>query len=186
MKREKCEPPALATAMLGLFVDPQRSEAMAGDLIEEFGIGERSKLWYWRQVMRSVIYAGSKSVAQTIGPLMAGMTLVAAVCAIIIVAVRVWLPKLMATRAQPVEFAFTFAALVFMLAGTMAGGYVTARLGRQAEKRSSLLLGVVVLLTGFLWLVIGAPAWFVGLVFLLSIPSAWVGGYLRAQQKVRA
>jgi hypothetical protein len=35
------------------------------------------------------------------------VTFVAAVPAIIIVPVWVWLPRLMATRAQPVEFAFT-------------------------------------------------------------------------------
>jgi hypothetical protein len=183
MRRKNHEPPALATAMLRLIADRQKREAITGDLIEEFRIGERSNLWYWRQVMQSVGHSGSLS--QTMGALMAGMALVAAVSITITASMRVLLP-IVAAHSQPVHFLFSFAVLALVLAGTMAGGYLTARLARRVETRNSLLLGAVVLLTGFWWLRIGAPAWFVGLVFLLTIPASWVGAHLRVQQKARA
>lgn len=185
MRRKRHEPPAFATAMLRLLADRQKREVITGDLIEEFRIGERSNLWYWRQVMQSVCHSGIRSLIQTMGALMGGMALVAAVSMSITASMRLLLP-MVAKHSQPVHFLFSFAVLVLVLAGSMAGGYLTARLAREAETRNSLLLSAVLLLTGFWWLRIGAPGWFVGLVFLLTIPASWAGAFLRVQQKARA
>jgi hypothetical protein len=185
MSRTTNKPPSLATAMLRLLADRQKREVITGDLIEEFEMGGRSNLWYWRQVMQTLGQSGARSLVQTMVALAAGIGLVAAVSLVVTVSLRGLLP-VVATYSQPVHFAFTFTVLALVLAGTMAGGYLTARLARRAEARYSLLLGAVVALTSFWWLHIGAPALFVGLVFLLTIPAAWVGGYLRTQQKARA
>ena len=112
--------------------------------------------------------------------------MVAAVSVAVRLAVDQLLPKVVENNGQPAEFAFTFGALGLILSGTVAGGYLTARLSEQCETRNSMLLGTVVLLMSFLWLRIGAPAWFLGLMIIFAIPSAWVGGCLRIPQKARA
>jgi hypothetical protein len=45
--------PALATWLLEHVVPGDRSEALAGDLLEQFGQG-RSVAWYWRQVLVAI------------------------------------------------------------------------------------------------------------------------------------
>lgn len=171
--------------MLRLLGDRKMREAITGDLIEEFGMGGRSNLWYWRQVMQTLSQFAARSIGRTIGALAAGITLVAAVSLVVTAALRILLPVI-ATRSQPIHFAFTATVLTFVLATTMVAGYVTARLVRQAETRVPLLLGVILLLSSFWWLRLGAPAWFVGLVFVLTIPAAWIGGRLRVPHKARA
>ncbi len=181
MNRVRHMPPWPATAMLRLIADREKREAIAGDLIEEFQTGERSNLWYWRQVMQTVGHTGGKAA----GALLAGIAIVAAVLVIVTASMQVLLP-MVANHSQPIHFVFTFAVLALVLAGTAVAGYLTARMVGHAETRTSMLLGAVVLLTGFWWLRIGAPAWFIGLQILLTIPAAWVGGYIRVQQKARA
>lgn len=185
MKRTSHQPPSLATTMLRLLGDHKMREAITGDLIEEFGMGGRSNLWYWRQVMQTLSQFAARSVGRTLGGLAVGVAFVAAVSLVVTAEVRILLPVI-ATRSQPIRFAFTFTVLTLVLASTMVAGFLTARLVRQAETRVSLLLGVILLLSTFWWLRLGAPAWFVGLVFVLTIPAAWVGGRLRVRHKARA
>lgn len=49
----KTHPPAIATWLLEHLVRGPRSEALAGDLFEEF-TRRGSPLWYWRQVLKAV------------------------------------------------------------------------------------------------------------------------------------
>ena len=44
------DPPALATALLELFIPPRTSTGLIGDLIEERKNG-RSRTWYWQQTV---------------------------------------------------------------------------------------------------------------------------------------
>lgn len=48
------QPPALATWLLDHLVPGGMSEALAGDLLEQFG-QQRSAAWYWRQVLAAII-----------------------------------------------------------------------------------------------------------------------------------
>lgn len=56
------QPPALATWLIEHLIPGSRNEALAGDLLEQFGQG-RSALWYWRQVLVAILvglnFAGS-------------------------------------------------------------------------------------------------------------------------------
>jgi hypothetical protein len=52
MKSSK--PPALATWLVEHLVPGNRNEALAGDLLEQFGQG-RSVAWYWRQVLVAIL-----------------------------------------------------------------------------------------------------------------------------------
>lgn len=45
-------PPAFATRLLALFIDPG-NQALVGDLLEQYSEG-RSRWWYWRQVVAAV------------------------------------------------------------------------------------------------------------------------------------
>ena len=54
-------PPSLATKLLESFVPQRTSEALLGDLIEQYESG-RSRRWYWRQVILAlVISAGGEA-----------------------------------------------------------------------------------------------------------------------------
>jgi len=48
------QPPALATWLVEHLIPGSRNEALAGDLLEQFGRG-RSALWYWRQVLVAIL-----------------------------------------------------------------------------------------------------------------------------------
>jgi hypothetical protein len=48
------QPPVLATWLLDHLVPGGISEALAGDLLEQFG-QQRSAAWYWRQVLAAII-----------------------------------------------------------------------------------------------------------------------------------
>jgi hypothetical protein len=52
MKSSK--PPALATWLVEHLIPGSRNEALAGDLLEQFGQG-RSVAWYWRQVLVAIL-----------------------------------------------------------------------------------------------------------------------------------
>jgi hypothetical protein len=47
-------PPALATKLLESFVAERMSEALLGDVIEQYE-GGRSRAWYWRQVLQALV-----------------------------------------------------------------------------------------------------------------------------------
>lgn len=57
MKREN--PPAAARWILEHLVPGKKNDALAGDLLEEFGSG-RSTLWYWRQVLSAFVVGSAK------------------------------------------------------------------------------------------------------------------------------
>ena len=52
-------PPSLATWLLEHLICPEDNEALAGDLLEEFGQG-RSVAWYWYQVLVEILVALAK------------------------------------------------------------------------------------------------------------------------------
>ena len=53
------DPPALATALLESLVPPRTSEALIGDLIEEYQAG-RSRTWYWQQVILALVISAGR------------------------------------------------------------------------------------------------------------------------------
>jgi hypothetical protein len=54
-------PPALATKLLESLVAERTSEALLGDLIEQYAAG-RSRLWYWRQVLQALAISAGHEV----------------------------------------------------------------------------------------------------------------------------
>ena len=54
-------PPALATWLLTRLVPRSHSEAVAGDLHEQFAYG-RSSFWYWRQALNTILVHGAREV----------------------------------------------------------------------------------------------------------------------------
>jgi hypothetical protein len=54
-------PPAVATWLLEYVGSNQTREALAGDLVEQYGHG-RSVGWYWRQVIAAIIVGNSKDI----------------------------------------------------------------------------------------------------------------------------
>jgi hypothetical protein len=57
----KSHPPSLATWLLEHLIRREDNEALAGDLLEEFGQG-RSVTWYWYQVLVAILVALAKEL----------------------------------------------------------------------------------------------------------------------------
>jgi hypothetical protein len=55
------KPPALATWLVEHLIPGERSEALAGDLLEQFGKG-RSAAWYWREALVAIAVGFSKEL----------------------------------------------------------------------------------------------------------------------------
>jgi hypothetical protein len=67
-------PPILATRLLGWLGSGPHGDALAGDLIEQYGEG-RSALWYWRQALLAIVVSIAKD--RTLGgPAILGSLLV--------------------------------------------------------------------------------------------------------------
>jgi hypothetical protein len=54
-------PPSLATRLLESLVPQRTSEALLGDLIEQYE-GGRSRTWYWRQVILALVISAGREV----------------------------------------------------------------------------------------------------------------------------
>ena len=54
-------PPSLATKLLESLVPQRTSEALAGDLIEQYE-GGRSRTWYWQQVLLALVISAGREV----------------------------------------------------------------------------------------------------------------------------
>ena len=54
-------PPALATKLLESLVPQRTSEALLGDLIEQYEAG-RSRTWYWQQVILALVISAGREV----------------------------------------------------------------------------------------------------------------------------
>jgi hypothetical protein len=54
-------PPSLATRLLEALVPPRTSEALLGDLIEQYQ-GGRSRTWYWQQVILALVISAAREV----------------------------------------------------------------------------------------------------------------------------
>ena len=79
---------------------------------------------------------------------------------------------------------FAAAGLVLGLAATILGGYVAARNSPGAELTNALAVGVVIILVGVLVQVgfrVPLDLWSI-LGFIVTIPAAGAGGYLRVAQ----
>jgi hypothetical protein len=76
-------PPALATKLLESLVAERTSEALLGDLVEQYE-GGRSRAWYWRQVFLAlVISAGREGRAhklQAVSAIIIGYITAASLC----------------------------------------------------------------------------------------------------------
>ena len=57
--RTRAYPPSLPTKLLELLVPPRTSEALLGDLIEQYESG-RSRRWYWRQVILALVISAGR------------------------------------------------------------------------------------------------------------------------------
>ena len=77
------DPPALATALLGLLIPPRTSAGLIGDLIEEYRNG-RSRTWYWQQtivaLMRSALREGRAHKLQASSAIVLGYLCGASLC----------------------------------------------------------------------------------------------------------
>ena len=54
-------PPVLATRLLEAFVPRRTSEALLGDLIEQYA-ADRSRIWYWNQVILALVISAGREV----------------------------------------------------------------------------------------------------------------------------
>jgi hypothetical protein len=59
------EPPALAAWLLGRFVAGDRSEALLGDLFEEYQTG-RTNGWYWRETLVALLISMRRTVCRLV------------------------------------------------------------------------------------------------------------------------
>lgn len=177
-------PPRLAAALLNLIVPEEERESIPGDLAEELVTENRSRLWYWRQVMQSTRYLAGRSLRESGLGILGGGGVMCAGIFLIEIAARNLLPVI--TRIQPVVFGFTLTLLAVGVASAVAGGYIAARLGGDAGKLPPLVLGALFVAITGLWLVRGvgaaAPTWFRGGLILLVLPSAFFGGRLQTQR----
>ena len=60
-------PPALATKLLESLVPQRTSEALLGDLIEQYEAG-RSRTWYWQQVILALVISAGREVTDAQAP----------------------------------------------------------------------------------------------------------------------
>ena len=60
-------PPALATRLLESLVPQRTSEALLGDLIEQYQAG-RSRTWYWQQVILALVISAGREVTDPQAP----------------------------------------------------------------------------------------------------------------------
>jgi hypothetical protein len=82
----------------------------------------------------------------------------------------------------------TIPALGYRTAYGVVGGYIAARLAPHSPMRHALVLGVI----GFVLSAAGAfvaitkhdlgPAWYPIALALISIPTAWLGGFLHVRK----
>ena len=80
------------------------------------------------------------------------------------------------------NFSLLFAGLFF----TVLGGYIAAKIAKIAELKHALAVGILSLLTGGLIAVIfriPIKNWFDWSCYLLTIPLALLGGYIRMKTK---
>jgi len=77
------DPPALATKLLESLVPLRTSEALLGDLIEQYQSG-RSRSWYWRQVILALVISAGREARtrklQAIRALIVGYLCGASLC----------------------------------------------------------------------------------------------------------
>jgi hypothetical protein len=78
-------------------------------------------------------------------------------------------------------------ALLFVLlawaAGSLAGGWLAARLAGRAPHWHALIVGVLLLIAGIINLAtLPHPLWFQVVSVLVFLPAAWLGGALGARQ----
>jgi hypothetical protein len=67
-------PPIVATKLLEMFASAPHGDALAGDLVEQYGQG-RSARWYWRQVLSAVLICLARDRTRG-GPAILGSSLV--------------------------------------------------------------------------------------------------------------
>ncbi len=76
-------PPALATRLLESLVAGPSSEALLGDLIEQYR-GGRSRTWYWRQVLQAIVIGAGREAwnrkLQTAGAVIIGWATAVPLC----------------------------------------------------------------------------------------------------------
>jgi hypothetical protein len=76
-------PPALATKLLESLVAERTSEALLGDLIEQYA-GGRSRAWYWRQVFLALVISASREgrtrKLQAVSAIIIGYVIAASLC----------------------------------------------------------------------------------------------------------
>ena len=81
--------------------------------------------------------------------------------------------------------AYLVTALVFGIATTVLGGYVTARLARQVPLLNACALGIVGVLLGLsLSGPADSPVWFNAIGYIAIVPAAIFGGYLGRRARV--
>jgi hypothetical protein len=78
-------------------------------------------------------------------------------------------------------------ALIGGLLMTLIGGYLAARIAQVDEVRHGTAVGVVGVILGILFMIVfrswANPLWYDLAGFLLTIPTAAAGGYLRARNR---
>jgi hypothetical protein len=113
-------PPALPTKLLESLVAGRTTEALMGDLIEQYQ-GGRSRTWYWGQVLQAVVISASGEVRnrklQTVSAIIVGWATAVPVCYA--------LTSLAAEFVGGYKAYFVFLPLVFLSAA--ASGWIVRR-----------------------------------------------------------
>jgi hypothetical protein len=175
------QPPRFASWLLNFLLPERHSEALIGDLVEEYSTERRSRFWYWTQTLQSLLSLGTMTVVRLI--------LAIAIC----IRGEWWaVGALDRTAMDLCHFSsFTvFPMLIIDLAmcvmADVAGGYVTALFVKRRSLVPAMLCGLVsVVLMAFQLgpaFFVSMPIWYSAILMLEVVPAAALGGYLHLRR----
>src|ERR1700744_1817838 len=74
------------------------------------------------------------------------------------------------------------AIIIYRSAYEVIGAYITASQAPSLPVRHALILGMIALFLSILGIKEEEPAWYSIALIVLALPTAWLGGYLRASK----
>jgi hypothetical protein len=188
-------PPQLAVWIAESVVsDSDLREATLGDLAEDFALkcGDespgRARLWYWSQVMRSVIPLSMMSLRRT--GAVGWLRLIAAVIggyallAVMVIMTDGWLASVAVNL-----WVMSIASLAFDIVEAIVAGYLAAVFGGKTPMLAALGLGILCVAISILtfgYVGPDAPLLYRVALMLIVLPSCAFGAMLRTRQLRRA